>query len=371
MKVTNTLPPTHAPRPERTVTASGRLASSVVICTRSTERFSDVQAALHALDRQSVRPDEVLVVVDYNEDLFAMIANHAERNSSLPMLVIMNRRQPGVAGARNTGLAASNGEVVVFLDDDAAPHTNWLDALLRCYDDEQTMGVSGRATASWHIDKPEWFAEEYGWVVGCSPKGMPQSRSETQTLTGCNMSFRRSALTRSNGFQDDIGEVDLCHRLRARNPGMKLIHEPQAEVRHRVWRERSTFRYFQRRCYAEGVSKAHELRLCRLASGPPGARPPMRRSAPFSAVRTMFRGSRRLTEMAAILSGAAAISIGLGVGLLATRGSSDSHSLKNTRSRAGFEHLDLSLIEEIQRSRRQHIQEIEPTKSADNAGAEQ
>ena len=58
----------------------------------------------------------------------------------------------GLSGARNTGVAAARGEVVAFLDDDAVAAPDWLEHLLRPYDDPRRRrrrgprgrGVGGR-----------------------------------------------------------------------------------------------------------------------------------------------------------------------------------------------------------------------------------
>lgn len=305
------------------------LTSSVVLCAYSTERIGDIRAALHAVGNQSVLPSEVLLVVDCNSDLFDRLADQLEGLGQVPVRLITNQHKQGLAGARNTGVEAAAGDIVVFLDDDAAPDTSWLEVLLRCYDDSTVMGVGGSATPSWHLDKPEWFPDEFAWVVGCSYFGMPQRGAEIQNLIGCNMSFRRTVLQDADGFREEANqaemspvgseEAELCIRLDQAHPDLKIVHEPRSTVRHRVWRDRSTFRYFSRRCYAEGISRAKVSRLVRSAGGHSRERAFVTQTLPLAVVRTIRSGPGRVAKTAAVLCGLLLASAGYMLGSLSAR----------------------------------------------------
>jgi hypothetical protein len=87
-----------------------------------------------------------------------------------------------------------------------------------------------------------------------------------RNLMGCNMSFRRSVFARVGGFAESLGrvgttplgceETELCIRARKAFPGHRIVFEPRAVVRHSVSRDRLTWAYLRRRCFAEGLSKA-------------------------------------------------------------------------------------------------------------------
>lgn len=107
-------------------------------------------------------------------------------------------------------------------------------------------------------------------MVGCSYVGMPERRSPIRNFIGTNMSFRREALEASGGFSSELGrvgadasgceETELCIRITGQSE-RDLIYDPAARVEHRVPETRGTWRYFTRRCYQEGRSKATVARL--------------------------------------------------------------------------------------------------------------
>ncbi len=234
---------------------------SVVICCYTERRWIDIVAAVESVRRQTTPPHETLLVVDHNPALLQRIRAQID-----DVIVVANRGRQGLAGARNTGVEESTGDVIVFLDDDAAAEPDWLEALVAPYDDPGVLGVGGWIEPSWSEGRPSWFPEEFDWVVGCSYRGSPQVTSRVRNLIGASMSFRREVFDAAGGFREGLGrvgtrplgceETELCIRASRCWPGGFFMTEPAARVVHTVPAERSRWRYFWSRCYAEGLSKA-------------------------------------------------------------------------------------------------------------------
>lgn len=246
---------------------------SVVICCYTEDRFDDVLAAVDSVRRQSVQPDEIVVVVDHNRALLERLA------ADCPGVVTIPNDEPqGLSGARNTGIAATRGDVVAFLDDDAAARPDWLERLVAPYSDTNVIGVGGAIVPYWVGPRPSWFPEEFNWVVGCTYVGLPRSRAPIRNLIGANMSFRRSAFDVVGGFASEMGrtgsqplgnceDTEFCLRLKNALPGRTMLYEPAAEVLHTVPGSRATWRYFLTRCFAEGMTKAKLADLAGRADG--------------------------------------------------------------------------------------------------------
>lgn len=235
---------------------------SVVICAHTQKRWSETLAAVESVRAQSFHGKEIIVVVDHNPALYASFA------AALPdVKVVENREARGLSGAKNTGVAIAQGSVIAFLDDDAVADPDWLKFLADSYADPAVIGVGGLTLPNWKVPRPAWFPREFDWVVGCTYRGMPESRAPVRNLLGGNASFRREAFELAGGFQSGIGrsagkrplgceETEFCIRLSRSSPGSLLLFDNRAVIWHLVPADRCRFSYFRSRCYAEGLSKA-------------------------------------------------------------------------------------------------------------------
>ena len=245
--------------------------TSVVICAYTEARWDQLAEAVASVQRQRLAVEEIVVVIDHHDGLLARAAAaFAPGSGDTSVTVLANAHAQGLSGARNTGIEASTGDVVCFLDDDAAAEASWTTHLLAPYDDPHVLGVGGAAIPTWETAAPSWWPGEFGWVVGCSYRGQPTSRAPVRNLMGCNMSVRRTVLDAVGGFDADLGrqgdnqagceETELCIRARQLFPDGVFLHEPAAVVHHHVPGARASWGYFRDRCRAEGVSKARMSR---------------------------------------------------------------------------------------------------------------
>lgn len=234
---------------------------SVIVCAYTEDRWSDMLAAVGSLKAQTLPPREIILVIDHNPALF-----ERSRQQFSGCTVIENHEKQGLSGARNSGLAVAQGEVIAFMDEDATAAPDWLETLASGYADPTVLGVGGAIVPVWASGRPAWFPEEFDWVVGCTYRGMPTTTTTVRNLIGCNMSFRRAVSEQIGGFRDGIGrvgthpvgceETEFCIRANQRFPGKRFLFAPEARVFHNVPAKRANWSYFRARCYAEGLSKA-------------------------------------------------------------------------------------------------------------------
>ncbi|MCH0567096.1 MULTISPECIES: glycosyltransferase family 2 protein [unclassified Streptomyces] len=239
---------------------------SVVICVYTEDRWEDILAAVSSVRAQSHPAPETLLVVDHNPALKDRLAR--EYKEAAEVRVLANAGPRGLSAGRNTGIAASRGDVVAFLDDDAVAERHWLKHLASGYADPRVMAVGGRTVPIWASGRrPVWFPEEFDWVVGCTYRGLPAGRVRVRNVLGGNASFRRTAFDAAGGFATGIGrdgdkrplgceETELCIRLARARPDALLLIDDRAVIHHRVPERREHFAYFRTRAYAEGLSKA-------------------------------------------------------------------------------------------------------------------
>lgn len=252
---------------------------SVVVCAYTLDRWDLLRRAVTSVETQlRGRPGEVvsvgriepIIVIDHNAELLERAQREWPRHTVVP-----NHLARGLSGARNTGIGMSSGEVVAFLDDDAAADRLWLAHLVRHFVDPTVWGVGGHVEPDYIGEGPEWLPAEFGWVVGCSYRGQPTTVREVRNPIGANMAFRRQAFAAVGGFRDGLGRVGKtplgCEEtefaIRVRNHGGRVLHDPDARVRHTVSRDRAHWRYFVHRCWAEGLSKAAVVGLTGADAG--------------------------------------------------------------------------------------------------------
>ncbi|MCF4137618.1 glycosyltransferase [Streptomyces sp. Tue 6430] len=230
------------------------------------DRWEDILAAVASVRAQSRPALETLLVVDHNPVLLDRLTGEYEEVAGVR--VLPNAGPRGLSAGRNTGIAASRGEVVAFLDDDAVAERDWLSRFAAAYDDPRVMAVGGRTEPVWASGRrPDWFPDEFDWVVGCSYRGLPPGLVRVRNILGGNASFRRTAFDLAGGFATGIGrdgdkrplggeETELCIRLGRAGPDAVLLVDDRAVIHHRVPEARERFAYFRTRTYAEGLSKA-------------------------------------------------------------------------------------------------------------------
>lgn len=234
----------------------------VVVCAYTPERLPRLHACLVAITEQLLDGDELVVVIDHHAGLLDRV-----RELLPDLLVVENRGRPGLSAARTTGSQLVAAEVVVFVDDDAVPQPGWADALRARLTDPAVVGVAGAVEADLGGDVlPFWFPAEFGWVIGCDYRGLPASGRPVRNPIGANMAVRRAALIDVGGFDPALGrvgalpagceETELFVRLRAGGRTAVVVRDTAAQVRHWVPPQRRTVRYFVRRCWHEGRSKA-------------------------------------------------------------------------------------------------------------------
>lgn len=248
------------------------MSVSVVICAYTMDRWEDLVVAVQSCVDQTSKPDEIVVVIDYNDEL--KVRAQLELTSAQ---VVANQSTKGLSGARNTGVVVSTGDVIAFLDDDAYAEPEWLERLMAPFYDPKVVGVGGWILPNWEGEVARWLPETFYWVLGCSYAGLPADKSRIRNPIGANMAMRRRVFSLVGGFTSGIGrigliplgceETELCIRYNTRCPDERFELARSAIVHHRVPRSRLTWHYFWTRCWAEGLSKAAVTSLVGSGSG--------------------------------------------------------------------------------------------------------
>ena len=324
------------------------MRTSVIICAYTMERWDALVDAVRSCVGQTERPGEIILVIDHNDELLARAA--AELHEAR---VVANRSTKGLSGARNTGVAASSGDIIAFLDDDAYAEPNWLKELTAPMDDPTVVGAGGWIIPHWENKEAPWFPTTFYWILGCSYLGLPPDRSAIRNPIGANMAMARRLFTSVGGYTSGIGriglvplgceETELSIRYAAKFPDERFVLVRDAIVHHRVPTSRLTWHYYWTRCWAEGLSKAAVSSLVGSGSGLAAERQHVARALPAEFMQALLALPRNprvaATRAALIVAGTACAAAGLLRGMV---------SVRRTPIQAGTADLDLLLAQPIE-----------------------
>ncbi len=281
------------------------MSVSVVICAYTLDRWDQLALAMGSVAAQG-SADETILVVDHNDELL-----ERARARWPEARVMANEGSRGLSSARNTALRVAEGEIVAFLDDDAAADPGWLDTLVSGFTSESVVAVGGSAVPIWPGAAPAVLPDELLWIVGCSYRGLPTEPGPVRNVMGCSMAFRRVPLMAIGGFNADTGrvgklpigceETEACIKLRQADPTSVVRYEPSASVRHHVSADRVRMAYVAHRSWCEGLSKAGIARTVGRADALSAESTYATRVLPAAVWRELRRGPRGLPAATAIV----------------------------------------------------------------------
>lgn len=179
-------------------------------------------------------------------------------------------RQPnaGPAAARNRGAAESDARFLAFTDDDCEPDPDWLLRLVEAAAAEPDAMVGGRTVNAlpgnpWSDASQQLVSYLYEYYLPERPGAF---------FTSNNLAVERRAFLEAGGFSERFPDAaaedrEFCRRWRRR--GGRLVHVPEAVVRHR--HELGPVSFLEQHYrYGRGASRLRETG----AEDGPGLEPP-------------------------------------------------------------------------------------------------
>ncbi len=229
--------------------------SDVAVIVPTLRRPESLERALRSLFIQTGVADRVsaIVVVDNDPVGSAAAAVDALRSSAPWPLIYVHAPRPGVATARNAGLAATEAPLIAFLDDDEAASPGWLAALLKAREDTGADAVFGPITGR-APDAAPWLKP---WLERFFGREGPERTKLIDQPFGCGNSLmvRATALPGQAPFDagtDQAGGEDdaLFAALAAR--GGRFGWAADAWVEEFAPAHRATLNYALARAFAYG-----------------------------------------------------------------------------------------------------------------------
>ncbi len=173
---------------------------SIIIATKDRAPFlHETLDALRSVVVPAGLEASLLIVDNASSDHTAEVV----RSAQLSQLKVEYRRETasGKCHALNHALAETDGELILFTDDDVRPRSNWIAGMTQPLIDHGPCAVAGGVVIAPHLLRSwmtplhrSWLAAT-DWLDAQSPRGM----------VGANMAFSRDVLRRVPAFDIELG----------------------------------------------------------------------------------------------------------------------------------------------------------------------
>ena len=246
---------------------------TVCICTRDRPLY--VRDCLEGLCRQTVSRDRfTILLVDSASSACAAaeLADMAVQHDA--RLVRMD--QPGVSLARNAGAWAARTQFIAYIDDDAIPSADWVEAILEsiAQPGRRPALIGGRILPKWEAPLPAWWPGSLRGVLSIIEH---EGNGEYRTAAvppglepyAANMVVHVLSLLAAGGFGATLGrygsvllsdeEVQLAWRLQ--DAGYSVRYDSRIMVHHQIQARRLDPAWLLSRLYWQGASTVLTRRL--------------------------------------------------------------------------------------------------------------
>lgn len=180
----------------------------------------------------------------FGSDAELIIVDDASTDASTEYLertptIIKNQKNLGFAASCNIGAKQATGEIIVLLNSDVSPEENFLEPLVKHFQDPQVFAVG---CLEKNVNEKNEIIDTHGVGKLFFKDGIFQhakgdlNSKETDWVCGGSGAFRRNLFLKLGGFDTRFApfyweDVDLSYR--AKKMGFKLLFEKQSVVLHR------------------------------------------------------------------------------------------------------------------------------------------
>ncbi len=231
--------------------------ATVIVATR--DRVEKLHRCLQSLLELDY-PRFDIVVVDNAPSSDETRRMVEERYGDEPRMRYLREDMPGLARAHNRGIAAAEGSILAFVDDDVVADKRWLSHIVAGFGDPAVGCVTGRIVPM-ALETPtqRWLESYAGFSKGVErrtfdlnghrPDDALFPYTAGQFGSGANMAFRADLLESMDGFDPALGAGsgayggdDLAAFFEVVTRGHRLVYEPAALVHHEHHRDEAALR---------------------------------------------------------------------------------------------------------------------------------
>ena len=239
---------------------------SVIICTYNRDKY--IYNVLKSVAENDLPcSDYEIVLVDNNctDSTKAECERFAHDFPQVDFRYVLEHNQ-GLSYARNKGIEASRGDVVVYVDDDALVNKEYLSTYADFFASHpDVFAAGGPIIPRYETEKPAWMS----YYIQCLLTGYKDHGKKVRPFPGKqypgggNAAYRRSVFEKIGLFNVDLGrkgdgligaeDKDVFDKMRAN--GMAFWYLPTAILYHLIPARKLEEEYFERLTLSMGKSE--------------------------------------------------------------------------------------------------------------------
>lgn len=243
---------------------------SVILCTYNRERY--LYNVLHSLAAGTCRDYEIVLVNNNSTDGTEAECRRFQADHPDVAFRYCIESQQGLSYARNRGIRESQGEVLVYVDDDALVNPEYLQTYADFFRQHpEAMAAGGPILPQYDgCEEPLWMSHYTRQLVtGKLDLGSREREFPNGAFPGGgNAAYRKEVFDQVGLFNVELGrkgnsligaeEKDLFDKMTSR--GIRFYYLPTAILYHLIPPKKLTDDYFNRLTYSIGVSERYRTR---------------------------------------------------------------------------------------------------------------
>ena len=240
---------------------------SVLICSRN--RADSLCQTLESLFCTSnlELPDWEVLVVESSTDHTGEVCLEFQRRFPRHFRFLTENRL-GKSNALNTAIAAAQGDILAFTDDDVLCAPDYIQGVRTVFNSYSVDAAQGRVLLDFEGGWPEWLDRNFlALMADLRDYGDEALALDATlcggTLCGTNMIVRAEVFQKTGGFAPELGPAgvgmweDTEISLRMRQAGCRMIYAPQVLVRHQWPLGRLSKSFIRTRFFQQGRAEAY------------------------------------------------------------------------------------------------------------------
>jgi glucosyl-dolichyl phosphate glucuronosyltransferase len=238
---------------------------SVIISTYNRSKY--LRQTIESLYNQTYSKEKwELIIVDNNssDDTQELVESNKKKFNNLSYYFEKNQ---GLSISRNKGALLAKSEYIMFLDDDAAPFSDWVENIIKHIRNTYSIAAfGGPIYPNWEGPQPSWvplkLLQFYTYLY-YGKESLELNSLGKYTLLGANLGFEKKMFFEFNGFLTTLGRVgnnlisgEETHLLNnIFKIGRPILYMADCGVNHIVLPERRNIFFLLKRLYYDGISQ--------------------------------------------------------------------------------------------------------------------